>query len=417
MNTVAVDRPLWQFPVLLRIRTCACRLLVLFTLCACPVSASSSYILEEFSDFTHMGEFNNLVIHQSTGKIYIGAVNRLYLLSETLGLHEQENTGPQDDYINCLPPFDNCHCTGTTDCEKPVSTSAVNKALLIDYDSKELITCSNLFQGHCEKRSLTMLSVEEPHRYVPMVPNDDRSPVVIFIAPGPGMDTPTHPRPNVLYIGATRSLTESIYKDMVHTVCSRNISTYELVKADSFTATRVEMDVLQKQTFRIYYKYGFSSSGFSYFLTVQGESVTNTDVYVTRIVRICQNDTRFYSYTEVPLKCIHNNTEYNTVKAAYLGYAGKTLATSLGLPDLPDLRTSEDVLYTIFTNDNPENAETGQAGIGGSVMCVYSIRDIRRVFTTNIQECFDGIGNTGPAHLTRPDPCIPWQDVRIMYNV
>ena len=410
MDLTQVDMTSWLQKGFLpgQLRSLVVTLSILYAVCASPASSgTNTYILEEFSDITHLGEFNNMVVHQSTGNIYIGAVNRLYLLSETLGLIKPENTGPQEDYINCLPPFNSCHCKGAG-CDKPTLTPCVNKALLIDYDNQKLITCSNLFQGHCEKRSLTDLSIEEPHRYVPMIPNDRSSPVVMFIAPGPGVDTPTSPRPNVLYIGATRSLAESIYKDMVHTICSRNITTYELVNDDQFTATRIEMDVLQKQTFRIFYRYGFSSGGFSYFLTVQGKSVTETDVYVSRIVRVCQNDTSFYSYTEVPLTCTHNNTKYNIVKTAYLGYAGKALATSLGLPDLPDLRTSEDVLYVIFNNENPE---TGHRSDGGSVMCVYTLRDIRRVFTTTIQACFNGIGNTGPAHITKPIPCISWTDV------
>ncbi len=44
--------------------------------------------------------------------------------------------------------------------------------------------------------------------------------------------------------------------------------------------------------------------------------------------------------------------------------------------------------------------------LADSVMCVFPLKEIRRTFTENIQDCFRGVGNTGPAHISVPYGCI-----------
>ena len=65
-----------------------------------PSSGSNShiqYIEDTFSDGTNHGNFNHLVVDRNTGRLYIGAINRLYQLSETLVQEKAITTGPKDD--------------------------------------------------------------------------------------------------------------------------------------------------------------------------------------------------------------------------------------------------------------------------------------------------------------------------------
>jgi len=361
--------------------------------------ADSDYLRESFNDSN--GRFQNLVMNEKNGKLYVGAVNRLYQLSETLEEEKRVITGPKDDNPNC-PPTDDCTCYNN--CEDLVRrpTESINKALVIDYDAKRLIACSNLFQGHCEKRRLNDISKgDDPILDKPMVSNDKNSKVVMFIAPGP-IDPPGD---NVLYVGVTRSSEGlSVYKDLVPALSSRNLNSFELAFSGVGVASKKELEQQQRDVFKVDYVNGFSSGGFSYFLAVQRQSVEvgPQTQYVTRLLRVCQHDEKYYSYTEVPLECTHTGATYNIVRAAYVTKAGSDLAQSLNLSHLPPLTHNDDVLFALFSKSQPQTAEP----IADSVLCIYPLKQIRRVFTQTIQDCFDGVGNTGPAHFLTPYPCI-----------
>ena len=75
-----------------------------------------------------------------TGRVYIGAVNKLYQLSHDLSLTANAITGPKED-----SPL----CSVLPDCPSNVEkklTNNVNKALVIDYAESRIIECGSLFQ-------------------------------------------------------------------------------------------------------------------------------------------------------------------------------------------------------------------------------------------------------------------------------
>ncbi len=76
--------------------------------------------------------------------MYIGAVNRLYQLSDLLTVERTVSTGPKDDSPNC-PADGECVCDAATNCEK-TPTDSINKAMLIDYENDRIIACTNVFQ-------------------------------------------------------------------------------------------------------------------------------------------------------------------------------------------------------------------------------------------------------------------------------
>lgn len=359
--------------------------------------ADYRYLQETFTGTTSL---QHLVLNKDNSKLYVGGVNRLYQLSNVLQEEKSVVTGPKDDNPNC-PPTGECTCH--LNCEDLVRRpiDSINKALVIDYQARRLISCSNLFQGHCERRNLQDISEADEPIFEPMVSNDLTSRVVMFIAPGPHKP----PRTNVLYVGVTRSSEGlSVYKDLVPSLSSRNLDTFELAHNGVGVASKKELEQQQRDVFKVDYVYGFSSGGFSYFLAVQRQSVEvgPQTQYVTRLLRVCQHDANYYSYTEVPLECSHTGATYNIVRAAFVTRAGGDLARSLGLSHLPPLTDNEDVLFALFSKSQPQQADP----IADSVLCVYPLKQIRRIFTETIQECFKGIGNTGPAHFLTPYPCI-----------
>ena len=107
--------------------------------------------LEELSsELFDSGSFNvtHITVDQTTGRVYVGAVNRLYELSPSLERIREVVTGPHPDNPMCPPPPEACQCT-VPSCRggtERVPVDAITKTLLIDYDSRQLIHCTNLFQ-------------------------------------------------------------------------------------------------------------------------------------------------------------------------------------------------------------------------------------------------------------------------------
>lgn len=374
----------------------ATKLLVLSTVCSYASSATSNYVVKNFTDGVNNGHFNHMVVDKLNHKIYVGAVNRVYMLTEDLGLLQSRNTGPHEDSPNCPPPPDDCTCSTNCNEYEKRSTNSVNKGLVIDYTTNRLIACTNVYQGHCEKYNLNDISLkDELPFHPPVVPNDVESSVVMFIAPGPY-------RKNALYVGATRSTQGlPLYIDQVPAVSTRNLTNFELTHLDHLgSSSKKEIETQHKDTFKVDYIYGFSSSGFSYFLVIQPEDIAS-EYFGTRVIRVCQNDSKYTSYMEVPLICKHDRVNYNLLQAAHVSQPGTELAQRLGLPHIPPY---EDVLFAVFSRSEPvQSKDPGR----DSVMCVYTLREMRRVFTTTLQDCFKGMGNTGPAHIISPETCIP----------
>ena len=180
------------------------QIFVLLTLCSVlflPMPGNCK-IVNSFTATLHDGKLQHLVVDSVSGKVYVGAINRLYQLTETLQLEVAVITGPHNDNPFCPPPVSECHCVGSNckDFEKSPIDS-FNKALLIDSRSERLISCSNLFQGHCTKHLLGNISLTDPPVWSMIVPNDETSSIAIFVAPGP----PNPASTNVLYVASTRS--------------------------------------------------------------------------------------------------------------------------------------------------------------------------------------------------------------------
>lgn len=359
-------------------------------LAACLLLAvgEGSNVVRNFSD-SEVERFNHLVVDMNTGRVYIGAVNRLYQLSPDLENVLTATTGPELDADECSV----LECT--TSVNKKL-TDNVNKALVIDYTNSRLISCGSLFQGMCTVRNLHNISdanVKAIREAV--VANNATASTVAFIAPGP----PNPPVSKVMYVGVTFTL-GSPYRSEVPAVSSRSLEKdkmFTIAQTAVTTGTRMFVNSLARERYPINYVYGFSSEGFSYFLTTQMRHMTSNQ-YISKLVRVCHDDENYYSYTEIPIDCVNGGRKYNLVQAAYMGKAGSELAADLGIT------AQDDVLFAVFSESDA--TQTGKPS-ELSALCVYSLKAIRRKFMANIKNCFSGKGERGLDFISPSHKCVP----------
>lgn len=352
------------------------------------VYSQSNSIKEVFTDDTNKG-FNHLTINKLTGTLYIGAVNKIYMLNDQLNKLQDAVTGPKLDNPDCFPPSIEDSCVN-----QRTFMDSYNKALVIDYSANRIIACTSLFQGICEKRKLTDISKKDLQEYTPMVANNATASTVAFIANGP-----YYPPSKVLYIGVTWTKTGPGlvgYRGNVPAFCSRNLTNFDLVYRDISANSKKEILIDNRDTFPVIYVYGFESDGFSYVVTIQKENLSSKN-FISKLIRVCQKDKQYYSYVETRLECYHSGTMYNLVQAAYVGKPGKDLAKNLGY----ESNTTEDVLYAVFTFGQANSHQP----TGTSALCVYPMSAIKNMFTVNIQKCFDGNGTYGVEHMEMLENC------------
>ncbi|XP_043221511.1 plexin-A2-like isoform X2 [Amphibalanus amphitrite] len=369
-------------------------LVLLLLLLPLPPS-SASFIVHEFSDEFATERFNHMVVDENKGRVYVGAVNRLYQLSPDLDLMIAVKTGPEDDDPECSPAKE---CPANV-VKRP--TDNVNKALVIDRSHGTLIVCGSLFQGRCQVRNLHNISTVESEAEEAVVANNETASTVAFIAPGP----PNPPQTHVLYVGVTYTGgTRAPYRNEVPAVASRSLDPQRMFSISELavtTGTRMSINSLARERYYINYVYGFGSEGFSYFLTTQMERSNEVTPYISKLVRVCQDDPHYYSYTEIPIECIDPaGIRYNLAQAAYVGPAGPNLASRLRI------RPDADVLYAVFAASEKRDGESSNKPTRNSALCVYSLKDIRRKFTQNIIECYNGSADRGLEFISPGKKCV-----------
>ncbi|XP_022901683.1 plexin-A2 [Onthophagus taurus] len=349
--------------------------------------SSSSDIVRTFNvSSPEVEKFNHLVVDKNTGRIYIGAVNRLYQLSPDLELVVEDKTGPEYDADDCTV----LECNSAT----RNLTKNVNKALVIDYTTTRLISCGSVSQGICSVRNLHNISDFKVVREA-VVANDATASTVAFIAPGP----PTPPVSQVMYVGVTFS-GKPLYRSEVPAVSSRSLDNdrmFSIAHTAVTTGTRMFVNSLARERYVINYVYGFSSEGFSYFLTTQMKHTSSQNQYISKLVRVCHDDENYYSYTEIPMDCTGDVHNYNLVQAAYVGKAGSDLASVLGIT------AQDDVLFAVFSASQTPNPSRP---MNSSALCVYSLKAIRRKFMQNIKNCFSGNGERGLDFISPSHRCV-----------
>uniref|UniRef100_A0A7N8XWS6 Plexin-A2-like n=1 Tax=Mastacembelus armatus TaxID=205130 RepID=A0A7N8XWS6_9TELE len=332
---------------------------------------------------------NHLTVHQSTGALYVGAVNRIYKLSANLTLLVSHDTGPEFDNKACYPPLI------VQPCSEPLaSTDNVNKLLLIDYSHNRLLACGSLYQGVCKLMRLDdlFILVEPTHKKEHYLSSDNQTGTMYgVVVPSQGQDA-------TLYIGTAVGGKQDYFptissRKLPHDPESSAMLDYELHTDFVSSLIKIPSDTLALVPhFDIYYIYGFASGSFVYFMTVQPETPENGmpaggspgDLfYTSRIIRLCKGDKKFHSYVSLPVGCVHRGEEYRLLQAAYLSKAGRVLAKSL------NISTQEDVLFAVFSKGQKQYHDPPDH----SALCIFTIQDINTRIKERLQSCYQGEGN------------------------
>ncbi|XP_029471114.1 hepatocyte growth factor receptor isoform X2 [Rhinatrema bivittatum] len=331
-------------------------------------------------NFTAETPIQNIVLHK--GHVYVGAVNKIYVLDENLVNMTVYKTGPVLENPDCLPCED---CKNKANLSNSAWIDNVNMALLMEtfYDD-QLISCGNVHRGVCVRHVL------QPDRL-----SDIESEVQCMFTSPAEEECPGCPDCIVSNLGTKILITvkDRFVKFFVGNTVKSSLAQYPFPHSISvrrlkesqdgfeFLTDQSYLDVLPhlRDSYPIKYIYTFESGQFVYFLTVQRESV-ESQTFHTRIIRFCSSDSELHSYMEMPLECIFTEKRrkrstkreiFNILQAAYVGKAGASLAEEMGFG------RNDDVLYGIFAQSKPDSAEPTKR----SAVCAVSVGTIDDFFS------------------------------------
>ncbi|XP_065596449.1 plexin-A2 [Cyrtonyx montezumae] len=345
-------------------------------------SSSFSTFHSEHRDWT----FNHLTVHQGTGAVYVGAINRVYKLSGNLTILVAHKTGPEEDNKSCYPPLIVQPCS-----EVLTLTNNVNKLLIIDYSENRLLACGSLYQGVCKLLRLDdlFILVEPSHKKEHYLSSVNKTGTMY------GVIVRSEGEDGKLFIGTAVDGKQDYFPTLSSRKLPRDPESsamldYELHSDFVSSLIKIPSDTLALIShFDIFYIYGFASGNFVYFLTVQPETpegVSNSAsdlFYTSRIVRLCKDDPKFHSYVSLPFGCVRGDTEYRLLQAAYLSKPGDVLAKSL------NITAQEDVLFAIFSKGQKQYHQPPD----DSALCVFPIRAVNAQIKDRLQSCYQGEGN------------------------
>ena len=327
-------------------------------------------------------ELYNIDIDNETNSIFIGGKNLLLKASSILKELKRITTGPKPDYKDCLEsrPSENC-------AQK--NTDNRNKILLIDSTNKKLITCGSLTHGVCQGRNLETLSEEFANNNKYVVSNSDLPSVAVI---GPSWNG----KP-ALYVATSwdgKTYGSKILNFLINpkpAVSTRNIDRSNVFAVSANSPLDGSSFVQFKDlNYLVNYIYGFTSGGFTYFVSVQETTESynlkkDPKVFSTFIIRICQQDKNYFSYLELPLECKGTNgTNFNMGTSAYLTKPGKLFAKSSGI------QASDEVLVVTFVQTNGgKKSKSSKSGV-----CFYPVKDINEKLAADQKKCADGSYST-----------------------
>ena len=249
---------------------------------------------------------------------------------------------------------------------------------MVDNDHSQLVTCGTVFQGTCQSRRLSDISLYKtdaiPTGYGFVASTDPSHPAVAFTAPAPSNSIG-------LYVGTDDQPSSGLHVQLQYTcgVSRRYLSGSDIFEIEPRNVDRLGPYALLSKNastssdFTVKYVSGFSVGNFSYFLSTQPAVYppTSSTQRTSKLSQVCHADQFFDSYVEMPISCHGNGRDYNLVQAATLLQPGTRLASRLGVP------VTEYLLVAAFY------------GHSDSALCVYRLNDIRQRFTENIQMCYN----------------------------
>ncbi|KAM6436508.1 hepatocyte growth factor receptor isoform 1-T2 [Liasis olivaceus] len=322
----------------------------------------------------------NIILYRQ--HLYIGAVNKIYVLNESLHNVYEYKTGPVLENPSCAP-CNECIPKGN---QSDIWKDNINMALLLEtYYDHHLISCGSVAKGTCQRHVIypgnpADIGSEVYCMYSKLMDEEpDECPDCVVSPLGTKILVTEKERFVYFYVGNT--VNNSSQQDhLLHSISVRRLK--ETLDGFEFLTAYSYIDVLPefRDSYPIKYVHAFEKDHFVYFLTVQRESL-DSQAFHTRIIRFCSFDSELRSYVEMPLECIYtekrkkrstkrSNEVFNILQTAYIGKPGATLAQQMGL-DMND-----DILFGAFAQSKPDSSEPTPK----SAVCAVSIKTINEFF-------------------------------------
>ena len=281
--------------------------------------------------------FSNMQIND--GNIYIGAKDYIYVLhASDLSSKETIST-----------------CTGD-DCRRNM-----NKVLLVNKGQGQLIACGTGNEWSCEIRNLssieTLVYRSTDTGSDRLVSTDENRPATFVLAPNTGG----------LYAGVTYGPGIEITSEAGLTALNSYnfyLANYTLLNNQFEIQKHIGLNLNEPKDYLIYFKGGFHLNKFVYFVTNQKLKVGNLS-YTSKLIRLCQNDVNFQSYTDIILECKDGDKAYNLIQDISIFEPGEELRDNL---------TSNGTVLaaTFVSGSDPEHPQQPSA------VCLYKLEDIDR---------------------------------------
>ncbi|NXI56656.1 PLXA2 protein, partial [Chloroceryle aenea] len=336
--------------------------------------------------------FNHLTVHQGTGAVYVGAINRVYKLSGNLTILVAHKTGPEEDNKSCYPPLIVQPCS-----EILTLTNNVNKLLIIDYSENRLLACGSLYQGVCKLLRLDdlFILVEPSHKKEHYLSSVNKTGTMY------GVIVRSEGEDGKLFIGTAVDGKQDYFPTLSSRKLPRDPESsamldYELhsdfVSLYQGVCKLLRLDdlfiLVEPSHKKEHYLSSVNKTGTMYGVIVRSEEGVSINsasdlFYTSRIVRLCKDDPKFHSYVSLPFGCVKGDTEYRLLQAAYLAKPGDVLAKSL------NITAQEDVLFAIFSKGQKQYHQPPD----DSALCVFPIRTINAQIKDRLQSCYQGEGN------------------------
>ncbi|XP_029903953.1 plexin-B1-like, partial [Myripristis murdjan] len=319
----------------------------------------------------------HLLVEPGAGRLYVGGVDHLYQLTSDLEVMSHAQTGPRLDSPDCLPPI------LPHDCPSASPTHNHNKLLLLEPGGGEgrqtgsLIVCGSLYQGICDKRSLSNISellyqTSNPVDTQYVAANDPRvSTVAVIIT-----------TENKQEVGGANGVLRLMLVGRGYTSKGPGdippITTRRLFPVAPPRLAFSQEEELGKLVVGSYSEYNnhfvkaVAHGDHVYFLFSRRD-MWHRKEYRTYASRLCASDRSFYSYVEVPLLC---QGGYNLAQGAWLG--------------------SHAAAPALFVVMAAGQASTPVA-TGRSALCVYSMAELDAVLRRAQEVCYTegGRGSSG----------------------
>ncbi|PWA19978.1 hypothetical protein CCH79_00019936 [Gambusia affinis] len=346
-------------------------LLLLLFLLLPPADASMQWVKLEGSPLSH------LLLDPRAGQLFVGGVDHLYQLTSDLEVMSHVKTGPLLDSPDCLPPI------VAQDCPSATPTHNYNKLLLLEPEAElgagpgSLIVCGSLFQGICEKRSLSNISqliyrTSNPVDTQYVAANDPRISTVAVVITTRSKQEVGKASGELRLLLVGRGYTSRGPGDIPPITTRRLHPVAPPRKAFSQEEELGKLVVGSYSEYNNHFVKAVAHGDHIYFLFSRRD-MRHTKEYRTYASRLCASDRSFYSYVEVPLLC---RGGYNLAQGAWLGDLSGTPA-----------------LFVVMA--------AGQASTpiatSRSALCVYTMKDLDATMRRAQEVCYTegGLDSSG----------------------